>query len=41
MRRECDVEMVKTIVGHSTIEMTDYYTKSNVDELAKMIEGSE
>lgn len=41
MRRECDIETVRNIVGHTTNEMTDYYTKFGIDELAKKIEGSE
>jgi integrase len=41
MRRELPAEMVMKMVGHTSVEMTDYYTRSNIEEIIKSIEGAE
>ena len=33
MRRNLDVESVQKIVGHTSVEMTEYYTRFGVQEL--------
>ena len=38
MRRDVAGEMVQKMVGHTSIAMTDYYTRSAIPELCKAIE---
>ena len=40
MRRELPVEEVKKIAGHTTIQMTEYYTKSEIEELISVIKNT-
>ena len=40
MRRGLPVESVQRIVGHSSIEMTQYYTRSSIPELIASVQGS-
>ena len=36
MRRKLDAETVQKMVGHSSVEMTEYYTRAAIPE---MVEG--
>lgn len=40
MRRGLSIEKVQRIVGHSSIEMTQYYTRSSIPELIAAVQGS-
>lgn len=40
MRRGLSIEEVQRIVGHSSIEMTQYYTRSSIPELIAAVQGS-
>ena len=40
MRRGLAVEDVQRLVGHSSIEMTEYYTRSTLPELIASVQGS-
>lgn len=40
MRRQLPIENVQRIVGHSSIEMTQYYTRSSIPELIESVKDS-
>ena len=40
MRRYIDGDIVRILAGHTTQEMTDYYTKPMIDDMIKQIEAS-
>ena len=35
MRRKLDAETVQKMVGHSSVEMTEYYTRAAIPEMVK------
>ena len=37
MRRTIDAETVKKLAGHSSIEMTEYYTRASIPEMVESI----
>lgn len=39
MRRNVDAETIKKMVGHSSIEMTEYYTRAAIPEMVSSIQG--
>lgn len=38
MRRDLNVELVQKIVGHTTVAMTEYYTRNIVDDMVRGLE---
>ena len=40
MRTELPVEDVRQLVGHNSVEMTEYYTRPTLSELKPLIEKS-
>ena len=39
MRRNTDVETIRKMAGHSSVEMTDYYTRASIPDLVSSLEG--
>jgi len=40
MRKNLDAETVQKLVGHSSVEMTDYYTRIAIPEMAESLQGA-
>lgn len=40
MRRELPAEMVQKIVGHSSVEMTEYYTRAAIPEMVQSLQNA-
>lgn len=40
MRRTLNIELVQKLAGHTSPVMTEYYTRSNIDELISSIQGT-
>ena len=40
MRRELPAEIVQKLAGHSSVEMTDYYTRAAIPEMVAALESA-
>jgi integrase len=40
MRRELPAEVVQKLAGHSSVEMTDYYTRAAIPEMVAALESA-